>query len=134
MLDGEMFVTGRIKDLIILHGVNVYPQDIEQTVQESHPRLRADSGAAFTVEVRGEERLVVVQELQRRKQGNLEALFDAVRRSVSVEHEMAVGSIVLIKAGSIPKTSSGKIQRHACREGFLDGSLEVVGEWHCDQV
>jgi len=133
MLDGELFVTGRIKDLIILHGANVYPQDIERTVQESHPRLRPDGGAAFTVEVDGQERLVVVHELQRRKQGNLDAVFDAVRRSVSAEHEMAVDAIVLVKAGSIPKTSSGKIQRHACREGFLAGSLEVVEQWQSGQ-
>lgn len=126
--DGELFVTGRIKDLIILHGVNVYPQDIEYTVQKSHPRLRPDSGAAFTVERHGREHLVVVQEVERHNHGEWDEIFDAVRRAVSAEHEMLVDQIVLIKAGSIPKTSSGKIQRHACRQAFVAGTLEVVGQ------
>ncbi len=129
MHDGQLFVTGRIKDLIILHGVNVYPQDVELTVQQSHPRLRPDCGAAFAVESDDREKLVVVQEVERRKQGNLEVVFDAIRRAVSSEHEMATDAIVLVRAGSIPKTSSGKIQRHACRAGYLDGSLKVVSRW-----
>ncbi|MBN2291942.1 MAG: aminotransferase class I/II-fold pyridoxal phosphate-dependent enzyme [Pirellulales bacterium] len=129
MLDGELFVTGRMKDLIILHGVNHYPQDIELTVQRTHKRLRKDCGAAFTVEVDGKEKLVVVQEIEKRKQGNLTAVFNSVRRAVSAEHELALDAIVMIKNGSIPKTSSGKVQRHACRNGYLDGSLNVVGKW-----
>ena len=124
LLDGELFVTGRVKDLIIVHGVNYHPQDIERTIQHSHPRLRPDSGAAFTVEVNGKEQLVVVQEIERRKQGDWAAVFDAIRRAVSAEHELALDAIVLIKAGSISKTSSGKIQRHACRNAFLDGKLK----------
>ncbi len=127
--DGELFVTGRIKDLIIINGVNHYPQDMESTVQRAHQRLRTGCGAVFTVEVDGRERLVVVQEVERRKQGNLESIYQAVRRAVSFEHELALDAIVLIKAGSIPKTSSGKIQRHACRAGYLDDSLPVVGRW-----
>ena len=130
LLDGELFVTGRVKDLIIIHGVNHYPQDIERTVQQSHPRLRPDSGAAFTVEADGKEQLVVVQEIERRKQVDWASVFDAIRRAVSVEHELALDCIVLIKAGSISKTSSGKIQRHACRNGFLAGSLDEVARWN----
>lgn len=126
---GELFITGRIKDLIILHGVNIYPQDVEQTVERSHKRLRPDAGAAFTVEQHGHEKLIVVQEVERRKQGHLDEIFGAIRQAVSVEHELGVEGIVLIRAGSIPKTSSGKIQRHACRDGYLDGSLQVVGSW-----
>ncbi len=129
VLDGELFVTGRIKDLIIVHGVNHYPQDIEFTVQQAHSRLRKDCGGVFTVEEEGRERLVVVQEIERRKQGDLEPVFDAVRRAVSREHELTAAHIVLIQAGSIPKTSSGKIQRHACREEFLAETLAVVGRW-----
>lgn len=127
--DGELFVTGRIKDLIILHGVNVYPQDIERTVQQSHSRLQPDAGAVFTVEGDGREQLIVVQELQRRSKGDLGPVFEAIRRAVSVEHEMAVDAIVLVKANSVPKTSSNKIQRHACREGYLSGALTVMGQW-----
>jgi 8-amino-7-oxononanoate synthase/acyl carrier protein len=127
--DGELFVTGRLKDLMIIHGVNHYPQDVEMTVVESHPRLRADCTAAFTIEVEGRQQLVIVQELERRKHAGLEAIYQAIRRAVSAEHDLAVDAIVLIKAGSIPKTSSGKIQRHACRDAFLAGTLEAVGEW-----
>jgi len=128
--DGELFITGRIKDLIILHGVNVYPQDIERTVQQSHSRLQPDAGAVFTVEADGGgEQLIVVQELQRRTKGDLGPVFEAIRRAVSVEHEMAVDAIVLVKANSVPKTSSNKIQRHACREGYLSETLTVIGQW-----
>ena len=127
--DDELFVTGRIKDLIILRGVNLYPQDIEFTIQDSHPRLRPDCGAVFTVEAEGREQLVVVQELERRTKGDLGPVFDAIRRAVSVDHEMSLDAIVLVKAGSIPKTSSGKIQRHACRNGYLDGSLTILAQW-----
>jgi 8-amino-7-oxononanoate synthase len=127
--DGELFVTGRIKDLIILRGVNIYPQDVERTVQDCDPRLRPDSGAAFTVEIDGTEQLAIVQEFERRGQIDFAQLFDAIRRAVSSEHEFPLAAIVLVKAGTIPKTSSGKIQRHACRAGFLDGSLAVVEQW-----
>ena len=126
---GELFVTGRIKDLIILHGVNIYPQDVEQTVRRAHKRLSAGSGAAVTIEEDGRQKLIVVHEIERRKQGHLNEVFDAIRRAVSAEHEIGVEGILLVRAGSIPKTSSGKIQRHACRDGYLDGSLEVVGSW-----
>jgi acyl-CoA synthetase (AMP-forming)/AMP-acid ligase II len=127
--DGELFVTGRLKDLIIMRGVNYYPQDIELTIGVCNPRLRTDSGAAFTVDVDGAERLVIVQEVERRNQGNFTSVFNAIRRAVTREHELTVEAIVLIRAGSIPKTSSGKIQRHACRNGYLQGTLEVVDTW-----
>ena len=128
--DGELFITGRLKDLIIVHGVNYYPQDIERTVQQSHPRLRLDCGAAFTVEGEdGRERLVVVQEVERHKQSNFTEVFDAIRRDVAAEHELALDAILLIRAGSVPKTSSGKIQRHACRNGYLACTLDVVAAW-----
>ncbi len=130
---GELFITGRIKDVIILRGVNLYPQDIELTVQNSHPWLRADSGAAFSVDDDGKQRLVVVQELERRVKGDFRSVIQAIRRAVSREHELALDAVVLVKAGSIPKTSSGKIQRHACRESFLSGTLRVMAQWHADR-
>ena len=129
MLDGELFVTGRLKDLIILRGVNYYPQDIELTVQRCHPRLRADCGAAFALERDGREQLVLVFEVERHKQGQFGEVFQAIRRAVAGEHDLNVDAIVLIRAGTVPKTSSGKIQRHACRQGYLDGALDVVGQW-----
>ena len=126
---GELFITGRLKDLIIIRGRNYYPQDIELTVAKSHPRLRPDSGSAFAIDIDGVERLVGVHEVERRQQRELDGVFDAIRRAVAAEHELPVEAIALIKAGSIPKTSSGKIQRHACRQGFLDGTLQSVAEW-----
>lgn len=133
MHNGELFVTGRLKDLIIVHGRNHYPQDIEQTVERAHPLLRAGASGVFTIEVGGRERLGVVAEVERgrnRTPEELQEVVDAIRRTVSAEHEVPVEAVVLIKAGSIPKTSSGKIQRHACRNGFLRGKdLEVISQW-----
>ena len=133
-LDGaDLFVTGRLKDLIIIRGRNLYPQDIELTVERSHPVLRPGCGAAFSVEVGTEERLVVVQELERTEGSTalaadvVEEIAEAVRRAVAEEHEAQVQQLVLLRAGSIPKTSSGKIQRRACRAALLGGKLEVLG-------
>ncbi len=129
MQDGELFITGRLKDLIIVRGLNHYPQDIELTVGKAHPRLRPGNGAAFTVDIADTERLVVVHEVERRQQRDLDDVFESIRRDIAAEHELQVEAIALVKAGSIPKTSSGKIQRHACQNGFLDGTLETLAEW-----
>ena len=128
--DGELFVTGRLKDLVIVRGENHYPQDIEATAAKSHPDVRAGWGAAFTVEEGPEQKLVIILELERRQRAEAAQVISAIRRDLASEHELVVDSIVLVRAGSIPKTSSGKIQRHACRDAFLDRSLEVVAEWH----
>jgi acyl-CoA synthetase (AMP-forming)/AMP-acid ligase II len=127
--DGELFITGRLKDVIITRGQNHYPQDIELTVEQSHSALRPDCGAAFIVEVKGEERLVVLQEVERtwRRKLDVEAVVRAIRKAVAQEHELQVYAIVLIETGSIPKTSSGKIQRSACRAKFMDGTLNALG-------
>jgi len=127
--DGELYVTGRLKDLMIIRGLNHYPQDIEGTVQKSHKLLRPLAGGAFTIIHEGRERLVIVNEIERGRNHNYEEIFQAIRREVSAEHELPVDAIVLIKPGSIPKTSSGKIQRHACKAGFLNDSLDVMGQW-----
>jgi 8-amino-7-oxononanoate synthase len=128
--DGELFVTGRIKDLIIIRGRNLYPQDIELTVERTHPSLPPNCGAVFSVDVAGEERLVVVQEVERHYRNiDMDELLLVIRQMVALEHDVQVYAVVLIKPGSIPKTSSGKIQRHACRARFLAGNLEAVGEW-----
>lgn len=126
--NGELFVTGRAKDLIIIRGRNLYPQDIELTVERSHPALRVNSGAAFSVEVVNEEQLVIVQELEfKHKRSNTEEIIRAIRQAVSSEHEVQVYAVVLLKAGSIPKTSSGKIRRRACQSEFLAGRLDIQG-------
>jgi acyl-CoA synthetase (AMP-forming)/AMP-acid ligase II len=151
---GELFVTGRIKDVIIIRGTNHYPQDIELTVEQCHPSLRPGCGAAFAIEVAGEERLVVVHEVERRTQPirryyseqpqmdvasgfesespepvELDTLIGIIRQTVAEQHGVQVYAIVLLKAGSIAKTSSGKIQRYASRASFLTQTLDVVGKW-----
>ncbi|NJP19916.1 MAG: amino acid adenylation domain-containing protein [Hydrococcus sp. CRU_1_1] len=122
----EVFITGRVKDLIIIRGRNLYPHDIELTVECSHPSLRSHCSAAFSVEVENEEKLVVVQELEFRAKPNLEEVISAIRQAVIREHEVQVYGVVLIKPGSIPKTSSGKIQRRATRSEFLTNRLNVI--------
>ncbi|MDJ0682728.1 MAG: fatty acyl-AMP ligase [Xenococcaceae cyanobacterium MO_167.B52] len=128
--EGELYITGRIKDLIIVRGTNHYPQDIEWSVQELHPALRADYGAAFSVEAEGEERLVVVQEVERRS-GNIdtETIIADIRQEIAEQHEIQVYGVVLAKPGNILKTASGKIQRRACRDKFLQGTLTVIADW-----
>lgn len=129
MDDGELFVTGRLKDMIIIRGVNHYPQDIELTVERSHDAVRIGNCAAISIDENGRELLVIVAEIERRAQTHAEQVLEAIRREVGREHELIVDAVALIKAGSIPKTSSGKIQRHACRTEFLAGSLNVIAEW-----
>jgi len=124
--NGEVFITGRAKDLIIIRGRNLYPQDIELCAERSHTALRLGSSAAFAVEVEQEEKLVVVQELEFRAKPNLEEVTAAIRQAVSQGFEVQVYAVVLIKPGSIPKTSSGKIQRRATKAEFLAGTLNIV--------
>ena len=125
---GELFVTGRLKDLIVIRGRNHYPQDIEQTVEQSHVALRPDGCAAFSVEANEGEQLVIVQELERRyvRSVDVDEVAASIRRAVAEHHELQVHAIVLIRTGSIPKTSSGKIQRQATRAAYLDGTLAAI--------
>lgn len=126
---GELFITGRLKDLIIIRGLNHYPQDIELTVEDSHTMLRPNSSVAFSIEAAGEERLVVVIEVSGRQRSDFDNLFAAARTAVSQHHELQLYALALVKPGGIPKTSSGKMQRHLCREMFLAGTLPVIDEW-----
>jgi len=126
---GQLFVTGRLKDLIIIRGSNHYPQDLEHTVERSHRALRPACGAAFSTDVEGAERLVIVQEVNDRASVPNEDVVAAIRRALTESHEVHPDAIVLIEPRSIPRTSSGKIQRYACREAFLAGTLDVVHEW-----
>jgi acyl-CoA synthetase (AMP-forming)/AMP-acid ligase II/acyl carrier protein len=133
---GELFITGRLKDLLILWGRNHYPQDIELTVQNCHPALRIDAGAAVAIEVDHQEYLVIVQEVERTALRNLDVdeIVSAIRQAISEQHEISVFAIALIKPASIPKTSSGKIQRRACRDQFLASSLDIVSQWTQTQL
>jgi acyl-CoA synthetase (AMP-forming)/AMP-acid ligase II len=127
---GELFITGRIKDLIIIRGTNHYPQDLEWTVQQLHPALRPDYGAAFSIEDLGEERLVIVQEVERGTEDlDTDKLIADIRQEIAEQHEIQVYAVVLGKSGNILKTASGKIQRRACRDRFLSGQLNVLADW-----
>jgi acyl-CoA synthetase (AMP-forming)/AMP-acid ligase II len=124
LLEGELYVSGRLKELIILHGKNHYPQDIEATVATSHPLLRRNCGAAFSVDVSGREELVVFQEVHR--QTPLEKVFEiksAIRQSLAENRAVRPYVIMLFKPNSIPRTSSGKIMRAACRADFLQNGF-----------
>ena len=128
--DGELFITGRIKDLIIIRGTNHYPQDIEWSVQQLNSALRPDYGAAFSIFDHGEEKLVVVQEVERRTENlDTEELIADIRQEIAEQHEIQVYAVVLGKSGNILKTASGKIQRRACRDKFLAGTLNVLADW-----
>lgn len=148
MKDGELFVTGRLKDLIIISGRKLYPQDIEMTAEQSHPALRPACCAAFSVDGTGEERLIIAAEVDPRYQPAVrnppdreprthpngrspleaETVVRAIRRAVAEEHDVRVHTVVLLRAGRIPKTTSGKVQHHACQASFLKGTLEKPGE------
>lgn len=123
--DGQVYVTGRIKDMLLLHGENHYPQDLEQTVWDTDPRLRPGCGAAFAIERDGAEALVIVQEVDA-PANELPALAARVRDAIHQQHQLRVHALVLIPPRTIAKTSSGKIQRRACREHYLAGKLRVL--------
>jgi acyl-CoA synthetase (AMP-forming)/AMP-acid ligase II len=123
---GTLFVTGRIKDLIIIRGVNHYPQDIEQTMQGAHPALRRHGGAALSVpDERNVERLVLVQEIDRlhRHDFNAAEIKECIRRAVTSAHGIAAHDIVLIAPATLPKTTSGKVQRSLIRQLWTEGRL-----------
>ena len=125
--DGELVVTGRHKDLIILRGRNHYPQDLELASEASHPAARPGGCAAFAVDVEDEERLVIVQELERHVRADPEEVAAAIRQAVAERHQAHVHAVALIRAGSLAKTSSGKVRRQYTRELFLTDKLKQVG-------
>ncbi len=150
--DGQLFVTGRLKDLIIISGRNLYPHDIESTVEKSDAAVRSGGCVAFSVDIADDERLIVAAEIERRYQlaahnrdcesrdvsnGNgqngrspadLDAVSRNIRRAVAEEHDVRVHEVVLLKAGSIPRTPSGKLQRRVCEARFRNGTLEHGGK------
>lgn len=125
---GELFVVGRSKDLLIIDGRNHYPQDIELTVETAHPTVRPGCVAAFGVDgAEAGERPVLVVEVTATEDSDLDQIRTAIRAAVSTGHAIAVHDVVLIRPRSILKTSSGKIQRQACRNAYLGGDLERLG-------
>lgn len=151
----ELFITGRLKEVLILQGKNHYPQDIEITAEKSHPALRPGCGAALSLEQNGEESLAIVYEIERRssqaapkdinlRRPNAEVdafspaldsppdyaqVAETLRRDIGREHHLVVETVVFLKAGTFPKTSSGKLQRLACRKALIEGGLDVVYQW-----
>ena len=126
--EGELFVTGRVKDVIIIRGSNHYPQDIEQSAEQAHPSVLP--GAAFALDDEAGERLVVVHQLDRQyRDADHHQVIQAIRRAIVEQHELDPYAIVLIRQTSLPITSSGKVQRNLCREQYLAGKLKVVHSW-----
>ena len=138
---GELFFTGRLKDMIVIKGRNHYPQDIEKTVEETNSWIRPSGVASFSIDLGGEERLIVLAEVERRYWSSIRSsvksndnsasdiisvkdLTQSIKREISKNHDLQAHTILLLKPGSLPKTSSGKIQRHACRTDFINGDLE----------
>jgi len=132
IFDGQLFITGRLKDILIIRGANHYPQDIENTVEKLHPALKVGGwGAAFSVIEEGEERLVIAQEVERSHRHNFNAdeLVEIIRQEIADVHGLDVYAIVFLKPGGLPKTSSGKIQHKSCREAFLSNTLPSLAQW-----
>lgn len=128
----QLFITGRLKDLVIVRGENHYPHDIELTVAQSHPYLEPNAGAAFAIDDDKGEQLVIVHEVRREVLQRIvpNDLFDAIRQAVAEAHGLESAHIVLLRPAGLLRTSSGKVQRRACRQGWLDNTLPVVAEWN----
>ena len=129
--EGLLYITGREKDLIIIRGANHYPQDIEWTVENAHAAFKPGCGAAFSIKTEGEEKLVVVYELEREhvKNFDVKELVRSVRAKIAEEHDLQLPGLVLLKTASVPRTSSGKIQRRQCQHEFLENQLTEVARW-----
>ncbi len=126
--EGELFVTGRVKDVIIIRGRNHYPQDIEQSAEGAHSAVLP--GAAFALSDEHGERLVVVHQIDRQfRDADHHQIIQAIRRAIVEQHELDPYAIVLIRQTSLPVTSSGKVQRNLCREQYLADELKVVHSW-----
>jgi acyl-CoA synthetase (AMP-forming)/AMP-acid ligase II len=139
----ELFITGRLKDLVIIDGRNHYPQDLEQTVEASHTALNRDACAAFSIDINGREQLVIVAEAKRQynptlndagtkgdqsrasRAAELKEVIQTIRTKIADAHQLEVLKVALVRPGTIPKTSSGKIQRKRCRAAFLADDLEI---------
>jgi len=125
----DFFVVGRVKDLIIIRGTNHYPQDIELTIEQAHPELRPGCSAAFTIDENDTEELILICEVRHNKNQNFNAIIQSIRQAVTENHDLQASTIILIKARSIHKTSSGKIMRRATKADFLENKLSVVEKW-----
>ncbi|MFF5197684.1 type I polyketide synthase [Streptomyces anthocyanicus] len=124
--DGQLYVVGRTKDVIIVQGRNIHPQDVEQTAERVGAGLRAGYGAAFAVPTADGEQLALAYEIGGPGAGDPHALLARLRTAIADEHQVTPHTVVLLKRSSVPRTTSGKIQRGACRQRLLDLELPVV--------
>ncbi|MFK7921048.1 MAG: fatty acyl-AMP ligase [Bacteroidia bacterium] len=124
--EGELFVTGRLKNLIIIDGKNHYPHDLERTILQSHSAIRPLGCAVFSVEESGRERVIVIAEIQHTRGVNAPEIIMAIRKAVSENHELHVYDVKLSLAGSIPRTTSGKIKHFLCKENYLSKTLKEI--------
>lgn len=131
---GELFVTGRLKDLLIIEGRNYYPDDVELACEEAATGVRRHCGAAFAITHAGREHVVVVYELTRGFAGDLDETVRELRQAVGRRVGVRLDGVVLVEPGGVPKTSSGKVQRSLCRTELLDGGLSVLAEWFSDEL
>jgi len=134
--NGEIYIAGRLKDLIIVHGKNHYPGDIERTAQTAHDALMLDSGAVFSVDVEGIERIVIAQEIKQARVRDFstdsalaDTVIESIKEAITRYHEVQVHGVMLVKPGRIFKTSSGKIRRSACRDAYIAQQFENVRTW-----
>ncbi|MGV7929750.1 MAG: fatty acyl-AMP ligase [Spirochaetota bacterium] len=125
LYENQLYVTGRIKDMIIINGKNIYPHDLERTAENSHPSLRKGCNAAFAIIIDTQPKLVLVQEIIDGEDSNIKEMYSSIRKCIATNHDLYIDKIVLIEARTIPKTSSGKIKRHACLNDFLSNKLKV---------
>ncbi|MEW2266311.1 fatty acyl-AMP ligase [Streptomyces sp. NPDC047853] len=134
--DGELYVTGRLKDVIVRQGRNYYPQDIELAAERAVPGLRPNCAAAFAAEDGRCERLIVVVEVDGRVLRNtgLDGVRDRIRRAIDDTHRLPVHEVVAVRRGALLKTSSGKIQRQACKLAYLRGHLSPLTSARADEV
>lgn len=132
IVDDRLFVTGRIKDVLIVRGVKHYPHDLEATAEGAHPLVRAGCCAAFAIEEHDEERIAIVAEVEpRRSLGHdeIERAIQSILRAIVDRHQVTPKHISLVAAGTLPRTTSGKLQRFLCRDAFASGVFEIIGTW-----
>jgi acyl-CoA synthetase (AMP-forming)/AMP-acid ligase II/acyl carrier protein len=130
LLNDELFVLGRLKDLIIVNGRNHYPQDLEYTVERAHSAIRQAGAAVFSVPYEQGEVPVVVCEVSANKAEDLRSVIDAIQTALRAEHDLTAHDVRLIALRGLPKTSSGKVQRSKCRQAYLQGTLPLHEHEH----
>jgi acyl-CoA synthetase (AMP-forming)/AMP-acid ligase II len=126
--DGELYITGRIKETLVIDGRALYATDVEGAAEAASSALRHNCGAAFLFETGGRHRAALVAEV-REDETDLDSVYAAIREGVREHLGIDLGAICLIAPRTIPRTSSGKTRRGECRELFLRGQLDAVGEW-----